>query len=76
MYKRDRNGSPNARLPSRDMEVVLAVERQESLLSQTNLAAPEPPVPHNYRGVLELWKFVAFAETTEEHEKGWVSLCD
>lgn len=55
------------------MEVVLAAERQECPLAQSNLAAP---VPHNYRGVLDLWKFVAFAETKEEHEKAWVRLCD
>ena len=44
-----------------DMEAVLAAERQESPPAQSNLAAS---VLHNYRGVLELWKFV------EEHEKG------
>ncbi|KAH6950361.1 hypothetical protein BKA56DRAFT_626182 [Ilyonectria sp. MPI-CAGE-AT-0026] len=53
------------------MEVVLAAERQECPLAQSNLAAP---VPHNYRGVLDLWKFVAFAETKEEHEKAWTYL--
>ncbi|CAH0019977.1 unnamed protein product [Clonostachys rhizophaga] len=55
------------------MEVVLAAERQECPLAQSNLAAP---VPHNYCGVLDLWKFVALAETKEEHEKAWVRLCD
>ncbi|KJZ69738.1 hypothetical protein HIM_10878 [Hirsutella minnesotensis 3608] len=68
----DGDGNPNARLSSGDMEAVLALERQESPLNQSNVTAP---VPHNYRGVLELWKFVAFAETKEEHEKAWVRLC-
>ncbi|KAM4061906.1 MULE transposase [Hirsutella rhossiliensis] len=68
----DGDGNPNARLSSGDMEAVLALERQESSLNQSNVTAP---VPHNYRGVLELWKFVAFAETKEEHEKAWVRLC-
>jgi hypothetical protein len=48
-------------------------QRQECPLAQSNLAAP---VPHNYRGVLDLWKFVAFAGTKEEHEKAGVRLCD
>ncbi|KJZ68513.1 hypothetical protein HIM_12097 [Hirsutella minnesotensis 3608] len=69
----DGDGNPNASLSSGDMEAVLALERQENPLNQSNLAAP---VPHDYRGVLELWKFVAFAETKEEHEKAWVRLCD
>ncbi|KAJ6436998.1 hypothetical protein O9K51_10535 [Purpureocillium lavendulum] len=60
-------------LSARDMEAVLAAERPEGFPSQSDLAAP---VPHNYRGVLELWKFVVFAETKEEHEKAWVRLCD
>ncbi|GAB0139099.1 putative transposase [Epichloe bromicola] len=68
----DGDGNLNARLSSGDMEAVLALERQESSLNQSNVTAP---VPHNYRGVLELWKFVAFAETKEEHEKAWVRLC-
>ncbi|EHK21997.1 uncharacterized protein TRIVIDRAFT_70960 [Trichoderma virens Gv29-8] len=34
------------------------------------------PVPYSYRGVLELWKFVAFVQTKEEHEKAWVRLCE
>nr|UUW39089.1 putative transposase [Epichloe sp. LpTG-3]UUW39107.1 putative transposase [Epichloe sp. LpTG-3] len=68
----DGDGNPNARLSSGDMEAVLALERQESSLNQSTVTAP---VPHNYRGVLELWKFAAFAETKEEHEKAWVRLC-
>jgi len=69
----DGDGNPNAKLSSADMEAVLALDRQESPLKQSNLAAP---VPHTYRGVLELWKFVAFAETKDQHEKAWVRLCD
>ncbi|KAJ6436373.1 C6 zinc finger domain-containing protein [Purpureocillium lavendulum] len=69
----DADGDPNAKLSSRDMEAVLAAERQEGAPGQSNV---DTPVPHNYRGVLELWKFVAFAETEEEHEKAWVRLCD
>ncbi|KJZ70048.1 hypothetical protein HIM_10552 [Hirsutella minnesotensis 3608] len=34
------------------------------------------PVPHNYRGVLEMWKYVAFARTKEDYEKAWVRLCE
>ncbi|KAK4078062.1 hypothetical protein Purlil1_12083 [Purpureocillium lilacinum] len=69
----DGDGDPNAKLSSRDMEAVLAAERQEGAPGQSNV---NTPVSHNYRGVLELWKFVAFAETKEEHEKAWVRLCD
>jgi hypothetical protein len=67
------DGGPNANLSSRDMEAVLAVARRESPLSRSETATP---VAHNYRGALELWKFVAFAETKEEHEKAWVRLWD
>ncbi|UNI16740.1 hypothetical protein JDV02_003149 [Purpureocillium takamizusanense] len=69
----DGDGDPNAKLSSRDMEAVLAAERQEGAPGQSNV---DMSVPHNYRGVLELWKFVAFATTREEHEKAWVRLCD
>ncbi|OAQ58559.1 transposase [Purpureocillium lilacinum] len=69
----DGDGNPNARLSSADMEAVLALDRLENPLNQSNLAAP---VPHTYRGVLEMWKFVAFAETKDEHGKAWVRLCD
>ncbi|OAQ62573.1 transposase [Purpureocillium lilacinum] len=69
----DGGGGPNTRLSSKDMEAALAVERQESPPNQSNL---DTPIPHNYRGVLELWKSVAFAETKVEHEKAWVRLCD
>ncbi|KJZ70946.1 hypothetical protein HIM_09650 [Hirsutella minnesotensis 3608] len=71
----DSSGSDQTRasLSPRDMEAVLAVERQDDQVIQNNLTAP---VAHNYRGVLELWKFVAFAETKDEHEKAWVRLCD
>ncbi|OAQ57749.1 transposase [Purpureocillium lilacinum] len=69
----DWDRSPNTRLSSKDVEAALAVERQESPPNRSNLATP---IPHNYRGVLELWKSVAFAETKEEHEKAWVRLCD
>ncbi|KAK4068501.1 hypothetical protein Purlil1_13791 [Purpureocillium lilacinum] len=63
----------HAALTPTDVEAVLAAERQDNPLPQGNLAAP---VPHNYRGVLELWKFVVFAETRGEHEKAWADLCD
>ena len=73
----DGDGSRSERtlvaLSAKDVEAILALERQESPLSQGNLAAA---VPHNYRGVLELWNFVDFSETKEEHEKAWVRLCD
>ncbi|KAK4077247.1 hypothetical protein Purlil1_12430 [Purpureocillium lilacinum] len=59
-------------LTPRDMEAVLAAGRQEGPVPKRNEAAP---VPHNYRGVLELWKFVAFAETKEGHENAWARLC-
>ncbi|KAM4067997.1 MULE transposase [Hirsutella rhossiliensis] len=29
------------------------------------------PVPHSYRGVLELWKYVVFAQTKQNYEKAW-----
>lgn len=32
-------------------------------------------IPHSYRGVLEMWKLVMFAETEEDHEKAWKNLC-
>ena len=60
-------------LTPRDVEALLAVERQDNPPTQRNLSTP---VPHNYRGVLELWRFVVFAETKEEHEKAWAKLCD
>ncbi|KJZ68574.1 hypothetical protein HIM_12036 [Hirsutella minnesotensis 3608] len=74
----DRGGSScseqtQVSLSPRDMEAVLAAERHEGPLPQSNLATP---VPHNYRGVLELWKFVVFVETKEEHEMAWVRLCE
>ncbi|EXU94593.1 hypothetical protein X797_012335 [Metarhizium robertsii] len=42
-------------------------------LSQASLMLP---VAHNYRGVLELWKYAVFAETKEHYEKAWVRLCE
>ena len=33
------------------------------------------PIPHDYHGVLMLWKQVVFAETEEDHEKAWEYLC-
>ncbi|OAQ60062.1 mutator-like element [Purpureocillium lilacinum] len=60
-------------LTPRDVEALLAVERQDNPPTQHNLSAP---VPHNHRGVIELWRFVVFAETKEEHEKAWAKLCD
>ncbi|UKZ74791.1 hypothetical protein TrVFT333_002461 [Trichoderma virens FT-333] len=33
------------------------------------------PVPYSYLGVLELWKFVAFVQTKEGHEKAWWAHC-
>jgi hypothetical protein len=32
-------------------------------------------IPHDYRGVLMMWKLVLFAETEEAHEKAWRDLC-
>ncbi|KAI8411261.1 hypothetical protein FOFC_07855 [Fusarium oxysporum] len=32
-------------------------------------------IPHNYRGVLIMWKLVLFAETEEGHEEAWANLC-
>ncbi|KAI8404297.1 hypothetical protein FOFC_15792 [Fusarium oxysporum] len=32
-------------------------------------------IPHNYRGVLIMWKLVLFAETEEAHEEAWANLC-
>ncbi|KAJ6439000.1 mutator-like element [Purpureocillium lavendulum] len=32
-------------------------------------------IPHSYRGVLIMWKYVMFAETEEAHEKAWCDLC-
>ncbi|UNI16668.1 hypothetical protein JDV02_010847 [Purpureocillium takamizusanense] len=69
----DEDGDPNAKLSSRDMEAVLVAERQEGAPGQNNV---DTPVPHNSRGVLELWKFVAFTETKQEHKKAWARLCD
>ncbi|OAQ63986.1 transposase [Purpureocillium lilacinum] len=31
-------------------------------------------IPHSYRGLLEMWKLVMFAETEEDHEKAWKNL--
>ncbi|KEY71447.1 hypothetical protein S7711_10113 [Stachybotrys chartarum IBT 7711] len=33
------------------------------------------PIRHDYRGVLEMWRIVVFAETEKEHDKAWLMLC-
>ncbi|KAM4063375.1 MULE transposase [Hirsutella rhossiliensis] len=76
--KEDSDGGSNteqsqATLNSRDKEAVLAAGRQDEPLSRSNVSTT---VPHNYRGVLEMWKLVVFAETKEDYEKVWVRLCD
>ena len=62
-----------AALTSRDMEAVRAVGKDGSPPLRTDHTSP---VPHNYRGVLELWKFVVFAQTKDDYEKAWARLCD
>ncbi|OAQ60824.1 mutator-like element [Purpureocillium lilacinum] len=32
-------------------------------------------IPHNYQGVLMMWKLVLFAESKHDHEKAWKNLC-
>ncbi|KJZ68391.1 hypothetical protein HIM_12216 [Hirsutella minnesotensis 3608] len=62
-----------ASLDSGDINAVLSMERQSDPSLNTDRAGP---VSHNYRGVLEMWKFVAFAETKEEYERAWAKLCE
>ncbi|XP_044718833.1 MULE transposase domain-containing protein [Hirsutella rhossiliensis] len=72
--KEDSDGGSNteqsqATLNSRDKEAVLAAGRQDEPLSRSNVSTT---VPHNYRGVLEMWKLVVFAETKEDYEKCFI----
>ncbi|KAM4061718.1 MULE transposase [Hirsutella rhossiliensis] len=62
-----------ATLTPHDKEAVLAAGRQDVPKSRSDVPAT---VPHSYRGVLELWKLVAFAETKGDYEKAWERLCD
>ncbi|OAQ57846.1 transposase [Pochonia chlamydosporia 170] len=63
---------PDATLNQRDQQAVRASARQEEPVALDNL---HQPVPHDYNGVLVLWKLVVFAETEEDHEKAWECLC-
>ncbi|ODA77184.1 hypothetical protein RJ55_06811 [Drechmeria coniospora] len=72
---------PNVVVTDYDQQMKAALESQypdgqQQMQKATEMSNPAAPVPHNYRGVLELWKFVGFAETREEHEKAWVRFCD
>ena len=68
------NGQLQVALTSTDKAAVLDIGKHGGPLSaQANRMSP---VSHNYRGVLELWKYVVFAETKEDYEKAWVRLCE
>ena len=67
------SGQSQVTLTSRDKEAVLAAGKDGSPLLRTNHTSP---VPHNHRGVLELWKFVVFAETRGDYKKAWGRLCE
>ena len=56
----------------KDAEAVLAVGKHAKPLSGADSITV---VQHNYRGVLDLWKFVVFAETKADYEKVWSRLC-
>lgn len=63
---------PDATLNQRDRQAVHASARQEESVTRDKL---HQSVPHDYNGVLVLWKLVVFAETEEDHEKAWECLC-
>lgn len=63
---------PDAALNQHDQQAVHASARQEEPVTRDNL---HQPVPHDYNGVLMLWRLVVFAETEEDHEKAWECLC-
>lgn len=67
------SGKLQVALTSRDMATVLAVRKHSSSQLRTDDTSP---VPHNYRGVLELWSFMVFSETKKEYRKAWARLCD
>ena len=66
------SGQSQASLTSGDVQAVLAVGNGSNQLFRTSHTSP---VTRNYRGVLELWRFVVFAEIEKEHEKAWARLC-
>ena len=66
------SGQSQITLSSKDEAAALAVGKHSVSLSQNDRTQP---VPHNYRGVLDLWKFVVFAETKVDYEKAWERLC-
>ncbi|KJZ70653.1 hypothetical protein HIM_09973 [Hirsutella minnesotensis 3608] len=59
-------------LTSGDIDAVRTIEEHDGPPLQNDRNAP---VPHNYRGVLEMWKDVTFAQTKEDYEKAWLRLC-
>ncbi|KJZ69598.1 hypothetical protein HIM_11012 [Hirsutella minnesotensis 3608] len=62
---------------SSDVEISAAPARGRS--GSPNRESVHQPatevIPHDYRGVLTMWKLVVFAETEEAHEQAWASLC-
>ncbi|KAM4055484.1 MULE transposase [Hirsutella rhossiliensis] len=67
------SGQTQIALTSGDIDAVLAVGRHGDPPLKNGRPAP---VPHSYRGVLELWKYVVFAQTKQNYEKAWVRLCE
>ncbi|KJZ70106.1 hypothetical protein HIM_10509 [Hirsutella minnesotensis 3608] len=67
------SGQTQTALTSGDIEAVLSVEGHGDPSLQNDRTTP---VPHNYRGVLEMWKYVAFTQTKEDYEMAWVRLCE
>lgn len=63
---------PDATLNQRDRQAVRASGSQEQPITHDNLPRP---ITHDYHGVLTLWRLVVFAETEQDHEKAWKSLC-
>jgi hypothetical protein len=59
-------------LTSNDRAMVRQSGTQDGPLPQDDTS---DPIPHDYKGILMLWRLVVFAETEEAHEKAWIRLC-
>ncbi|KJZ69108.1 hypothetical protein HIM_11498 [Hirsutella minnesotensis 3608] len=72
-YSSSSSGQTHIAPTSGDIEAVLSVGDHGDRPLRNDRTMP---VTHNYRGVLEMWKYVAFARTKEDYEKAWVRLCE